>query len=133
MPAGVAMAANSFGPAVMVFASVTSFINFSTPLELWITFHQIQMIVLLLVSSVYFPKLLINYLDSLKTTSFMFSMIDFRDFSALKPLFKYFDADLSYEKLKYFDVNSESIIVNLFSIAFTLSIVMVIHLITWII
>ena len=91
------------------------------------------MIVLLLVSSMYFPKLLINYLDSLKTTSFMFSIIDFRDFSALKPLFKHFDADPSNEKLKYFDVNSESIIVNLFSIAFTLSIVMVIHLITWII
>ena len=119
--------ADGFGASVVVFSLISSIVNLSAPLEIWITIHQIQLIVLLLTSTAYFPTVLKQYFDQLKLFSFIFTLIDFKKTSILKEVLNYFDYDVEYQKLKHFDVESGSTFVNVFSILFIFAIVSVIH------
>ena len=91
--------------------------------------NQFQIILLLLLTKSNIPKTIVNYLSGLKSTTWSFNFIPFKDIPGLSKMTSYLDFPLANNNLDYFGVSSGSAFVNNFSLIWVLIIICVFQII----
>ena len=103
--------------------------SLSSPQGLWISVNQLQLILLLLLTGAYFPKQVIDYLESLKFALMSFTFIKFEKLFIFRDVIGYLTFSLKTPDLKHFDINSGCTFHNSFSFTCIIVIIMMFHLV----
>ena len=103
--------------------------SLSSPQGLWISVNQLQLILLLLLTGAYFPKQVVDYLESLKFALMSFTFIKFEDFLIFKDTIGYINFEIKTPDLKHFDINSGCTFHNSFSFTCIIVLIMMLHLV----
>lgn len=88
----------------------------STPQAVWMTMNQFQLILLLFLSGAFIPKMVEDYLKSMRLTTCSLNFIPFKDIPYIKEVIKYLDFVQVNDELDKFGIFSGSAIVNNFSL-----------------
>ena len=107
---------------------ISSIIGTSSLASIWLMINQLQMFFLILFTGVYFPDGIIEVITGSKILFFPFPSIPFRNFKFQSSLINYFQIDQSNSILERIGVESESTLINIYSFACSLILVVLIHL-----
>ena len=110
--------------AVAGISAAVSVWNLSAPQGLWMTLNQFQLILLLLLTNSQIPTKVVDYLSGMKSTTWSFNIIPFKDIPGISSLINLIDCPLNSSELNYFGLMSGSTLVNNFSLLWLLMIIL---------
>ena len=84
---------------------------------------------MLLLTGAYFPKQVVDYLESLKFALMSFTFIKFEDMMIFKDVIGYMTFSLKNSDLKHFDISSGCTFHNVFSFTCIIVLIMMFHLV----
>ena len=106
--------------AIMIFAMslslVSVMLNQSSLHSVFMTIKQFQLILLTLLTNVYIPNNIIEFMSGMKWLACSFRFIPFHKIYGMDKLVDWIDSDLKFDKLKYFGIESGSSLINMLSI-----------------
>ena len=101
---------------VSLLSVVMSMWNMSSPQGLWMTMNQFQLILLILLTGAFIPHIVVDYLSSLKASTWSFNFIPFKDIPGFDAFIEWLDTELDLPELDHFGLISGSAFVKNFSL-----------------
>ena len=118
--------------AAMVLSLLISVLSLSSPSGIWTVISIYQVLMLLLLTGAYFPKLITDFMSGLSFTMFSFNFVPVLNLSIMKKVSNWLDYNLDDDYLKTIGMKSGSTFINNLNTFLILWFVIILNIIFWI-
>ena len=113
----------------MVLSLLISVLSLSSPSGIWTVISIYQVLMLLLLTGAYFPKLITDFMSGLSFTMFSFNFVPVLNLSIMKKVSNWLDYNLDDDYLKTIGMKSGSTFINNFNTFLILSFIIILNIV----
>ena len=107
---------------------IVAILSITSPQGLWIMINQIQLLLLLFITGAFIPKDVADYIVGMKFASFSFGFINYDNLWLVSKYYDYFDWNQPNDYIDRIEVNSWSIMINIFPLITTIFYTLILHI-----
>ena len=100
----------------MILSLISALVSLSSPHRFFMIVKMFQLILLTLLTNAYIPNNIIEFMSGMKWLACSFRFIPFHKIYGLSRIIEWIGSDLKFDRLKYFDIESGSSLINMLSI-----------------